>query len=123
VENCPLCGKRAAIELPVWSGGRYFFDCKSCGAFSSNKITVDELNILREQGSVRISELQTSIATADHQWNITKHPRLNQIVLESGPSREMTKREKKLKRRTKTVTVGLVYDPSPVDHGDEKKDA
>lgn len=109
--------------MPEWDGGRYYIKCKSCGVFSSNKITIDELDVLREKGSARIGELQYSIANADHVWNITRHQTLNQITLESGPPREMTKRDKKLKRRGKTVTVGLVYAPSPAEHSDEPKDA
>jgi len=84
---------------------------------------MDELSVLRAKGSARISELQYSIANTDHFLNITRHQTLNQIILESGPPREMTKRDKKLKRRGKTVTVGLIYAPPPPEHSDEPKDA
>jgi hypothetical protein len=56
-------------------------------------------------------------------WNITKHQRLDQIVLESGAPREMTKREKKLKRRGTSVTVGLVYSAARTADGDGTEDA
>ena len=106
MENCPICGIKASVIPPEWSGGRILIKCSECGEFSTNKITIDELDALRDEGSPRIKELQYSIEIAEHPWYITKSPRLGIIVLESGPPRQMTKRDKKIRRRGAYVTTG-----------------
>jgi hypothetical protein len=123
LENCPLCGAKASIDLPEWSGGRFHINCADCGKFSTNKITIAELEILRAEGNVRIKELQYSIATAAHPWYITKHQRLGLIVLESGPAREMTKRDKKLRRRGTTTIVGVIRQSNTASQSDDPEDA
>lgn len=111
MENCPLCGNKASIIPPEWSGGRIQIKCAWCGEFSTNKITINELDALRAEGSSRIKELQQSIA--EHPWYITKSQRLGNIVLESGSPRQMTKLEKKHRRRMSekgsSINIGRIY--------------
>lgn len=106
MESCSLCGVKATIVSPEWSGGRYFIRCAGCGEYSTNKITIDELDSLRAAESPRIEELQYSIAVAEYPLHITKSQRCGGIVLESGPPQQMTKREKKHRRRTVDAPSG-----------------
>ena len=107
MDYCPLCGNKADVCLPNWSGGKYSIKCKGCGEFTTNKITIDELDRLRLAGSPRIKELQYSIDIANEPWYITWSQQLGIIVLESGPPQEMTKQEKKLRRKGVTVTASI----------------
>lgn len=101
--NCPLCGIKATIVSPEWSGGRYLIRCAGCGEYSTNKITIDDLDSLRAAGNPRIEELQYSIAVAKYPLYVTKSQRFGGIVFESGPPRQMTKRQKKHRRRNVAV--------------------
>ena len=114
MENCPLCGIKASIISPEWSGGVILIKCAGCGEFSTNKITIDEIGALRAEGNPRIKELQCSIEMAEHPWYITKSPKLGIIVLELGPPQQMTKREKKLRRRGTHINIigGSGNDPN-----------
>ena len=98
---CPLCGNDADVTLPEWSGGKYSIKCTSCGDYTTNKITIDELDALRMGKSKRIQELQYSIAIAKERRYITKSQRSGMIVLETGCSKPVTKLQKNLRRKGK----------------------
>ncbi len=95
MENCPLCGKKASIELPEWSGGRFSIECADCGGFSTNQIVITELERLRKEGSSRIGEIQYTIDIADHRWYLNWSQRLQAIFFELETPRVLTKRDKK----------------------------
>ena len=122
MEHCPLCGNRASIEPPEWSGGRILIICPDCGEFSTNQIVIDELDRLRAEGSSRIGELQYSIEIADHPWYLNWSPSLKMIALEHDAPREMTKHQKKMRRRSRSTSASagpnLFYDPDHDSKGE-----
>ena len=76
--------------------------CTGCGEFATNRIVIAELERLRAGGSPRIDELKYSIEIADHPWYLNWSQRLQQIILESGTPRDLTRSQKKGLRNSLT---------------------
>lgn len=80
-----------------------------------------DLEELREGSSTKIEQLHASIASSDSLLHITTSQRFGMIVIDSGPSREMTKFHKKLRRRGTRITLPLCLE-SPDSRGEDSNE-
>jgi len=95
MENCPLCGKKAYIDLPDWSGGRFSINCDNCGQYSTNQIVITEIEKLKREHSPRIEELRYTIDIAAHRWYLNWSQSLKSIIFEYETPQELSKSDKK----------------------------
>jgi len=126
MENCPLCGMKASIDLPDWSGGRFSIDCANCGQYSTNQIVITEIERLKAEHSPRIDELRYTIDIADHRWYLNWSQSLNSIVFELETPQELSKRDKKglskHYRQNQPSPVGKVFRIDSEENDDGRDD-
>lgn len=118
----PSIWKNAAITSPEWIGGRIGVRCPGCGEYSTNKITSDEIQQLGADSSPRIGELVYTITVTDQPLYITKSKRLGMIVFEREAPGDLTSREKKYRKRTKSI-VHIVCIKSVSEAEDDSNDS